>query len=68
MMAVARLGAIHSVVFGGFAAEELASRIDDSEPKLIITASAGIEPSRFVHYTEIVDDAMKLCKKIDNAE
>mmetsp|Transcript_10722 Transcript_10722/g.16298 ORF Transcript_10722/g.16298 Transcript_10722/m.16298 type:complete len:137 (-) Transcript_10722:1261-1671(-) len=68
MMAVARLGAIHSVVFGGFAAEELASRIDDSEPKLVITASAGIEPTRFVPYPDIVKDAMKLCKNIDNIE
>ena len=48
MLACARLGAIHSVVFGGFAANELATRIDDSEPKLVLTASCGIEPGRIV--------------------
>ena len=48
MLACARIGAIHSVVFGGFAAKELATRIDDAEPKLMLTASCGIEPGRIV--------------------
>lgn len=48
MLACARIGAIHSVVFGGFAAKELATRIDDSQPKMVLSASCGIEPSRLV--------------------
>jgi propionyl-CoA synthetase len=48
MLACARIGAIHSVVFGGFAAKELATRIEDAEPKLILSASCGIEPGRIV--------------------
>ena len=54
MLACARLGAIHSVVFGGFAANELAVRIDDATPKAIIAASAGIEPGRVVHYKPLL--------------
>jgi propionyl-CoA synthetase len=50
MLAVARLGAIHSVVFGGFAAHELATRIDDALPNVVVTASCGIEPGRVVPY------------------
>ena len=50
MFACARIGAIHSVVFGGFAPKELATRIDDAKPKLILTASCGIEPGRIVAY------------------
>ncbi len=50
MLACARLGAVHSVVFGGFAAKELASRIDDAEPDVLLTAVGGIEPSRRVEY------------------
>mmetsp|Transcript_8437 Transcript_8437/g.14137 ORF Transcript_8437/g.14137 Transcript_8437/m.14137 type:complete len:336 (-) Transcript_8437:676-1683(-) len=61
-LACARIGAIHSVVFGGFAAEELASRIDHSEAKLIITCSMGIEPSRKVDYIEIIKEAMTISK------
>ncbi len=53
MLACARLGAIHSVVFGGFAAHELASRIDDARPKIIVTASCGIEPGRIVPYVPL---------------
>ena len=49
MLACARIGAVHSVVFGGFAAKELATRIDDAQPKLILSASCGIEPGRIVH-------------------
>ncbi len=50
MLACARIGAIHSVVFGGFAAEELASRISDVLPKVIISASCGLEPKRIIDY------------------
>lgn len=58
MLAVARLGAIHSVVFGGFAAHELAVRIDDAQPKLVISASHGIEPHRLVPYKPLLDRAI----------
>ncbi|MER5171705.1 propionyl-CoA synthetase [Thioclava kandeliae] len=58
MLAVARLGAIHSVVFGGFAATELAVRIDDCTPKAIIAASCGLEPNRVVHYKPLLDQAI----------
>ncbi len=58
MLACARLGAIHSVVFGGFAAPELAARIDDATPKAIIAASCGIEPGRIVHYKPLLDAAL----------
>ncbi len=60
MLACARIGAIHSVVFGGFAAAELAKRIDDAAPKLIVTASCGIEPNRVIEYKPLLDDAIKL--------
>jgi len=58
MLACARLGAIHSVVFGGFAAHELAVRIDDAKPKAIIAASCGLEPGRVVHYKPLLDKAI----------
>jgi propionyl-CoA synthetase len=58
MLACARLGAIHSVVFGGFAAHELAVRIDDATPKAIIAASCGLEPGRVVHYKPLLDNAI----------
>ncbi|QEE34913.1 propionyl-CoA synthetase [Octadecabacter sp. SW4] len=58
MLACARLGAIHSVVFGGFAASELAVRIDDAKPKAIIAASCGLEPGRVVHYKPLLDGAI----------
>ncbi|NVK56090.1 MAG: propionyl-CoA synthetase [Alteromonadaceae bacterium] len=60
MLAVARLGAIHSVVFGGFAPHELAVRIEDAEPKLIVTASCGIEVSKIIEYKPLVDEAIAL--------
>ena len=60
MLACARLGAVHSVVFGGFAANELAVRIDDSKPKAIVTASCGIEPGRIVRYKPLLDGAIEL--------
>ena len=66
MLACARIGAIHSVVFGGFAAKELANRIEDCLPKLIITASCGLEPGKTIKYLPIVDEALDLCKGIDN--
>ena len=59
MLACARLGAIHSVVFGGFAAHELAVRIDDAKPKAIIAASCGLEPNRVVHYKPLLDAAIE---------
>ena len=62
MLACARLGAIHSVVFGGFAANELAVRIDDATPKAIIAASCGLEPGRVVHYKPLLDGAIDLAK------
>ena len=60
MLACARLGAIHSVVFGGFAANELATRIDDARPKAIISASCGIEPGRIIAYKPLLDRAIAL--------
>ncbi|MDA0923613.1 MAG: propionyl-CoA synthetase, partial [Proteobacteria bacterium] len=62
MLACARLGAIHSVVFGGFAANELAVRIDDCTPKCIIAASCGLEPGRVVHYKPLLDGALEIAK------
>ena len=60
MLACARIGAIHSVVFGGFASNELAVRIDDASPKAIIAASCGLEPGRAVHYKPLLDGAIDL--------
>lgn len=60
MLACARIGAIHSVVFGGFAAKELASRIDDAKPKMILSASCGIEPCRIVAYKPLLDSAIDI--------
>ncbi len=59
MLACARLGAVHSVVFGGFAANELAVRIDDARPKVIVSASCGIEPGRVVEYKPLLDKAIE---------
>jgi propionyl-CoA synthetase len=60
MLACARLGAVHSVVFGGFAANELAIRIDDAKPAVVVTASCGIEPGRVVEYKPLLDRAIEL--------
>jgi propionyl-CoA synthetase len=60
MLACARIGAIHSVVFGGFASHELAVRIEDTEPKLIVSASCGVEPGRMVAYKPLLDQAIGL--------
>ncbi len=62
MLACARLGAIHSVVFGGFAARELAIRIDDAKPKVLLTASGGIEITRVIQYKPLVDLALELAE------
>ncbi len=62
MLACARIGAVHSVVFGGFAAKELATRIDDAEPKVVLTASCGIEPGRIVEYKPLLELAIGLSK------
>jgi propionyl-CoA synthetase len=62
MLACARLGAIHSVVFGGFAGHELASRIDDARPVVIVSASCGIEPTRVVEYKPMLDHALELAQ------
>ena len=60
MLACARIGAVHSVVFGGFAASELAVRIDDAQPKAVLAASCGIEPGRIVEYKPLLDEAIEL--------
>ncbi len=60
MLACARIGAIHSVVFGGFAAKELATRIDDAKPKVIVSASCGIEVTRVIEYKPLLDEAIEL--------
>ena len=62
MLACARIGAVHSVVFGGFAAAELAKRIDDAAPKLVLTASCGVEPARIVPYKPLLDEALRLAR------
>ncbi|WP_371192731.1 propionyl-CoA synthetase [Glaciecola sp. SC05] len=62
MLACARIGAVHSVVFGGFSANELAIRINDAKPKLVVTASCGIEISRVIEYKPMVDQAIELAK------
>jgi propionyl-CoA synthetase len=62
MLACARIGAIHSVVFGGFAAKELATRIDDAKPKLILSASCGLEGARVIPYKPLLDEAIELAQ------
>ena len=62
MLACARLGAIHSVVFGGFAANELATRIDDAKPKVVISASCGVEANRIISYKPLVDEALRIAR------
>ena len=62
MLACARIGAIHSVVFGGFASNELAVRIDDATPKVVVAASCGVEPSRVVSYKPLLDHAIVLAE------
>ena len=60
MLACGRIGAVHSVVFGGFASNELASRIDDSKAKILVTASCGFEPGKTIQYKPLVDGALKM--------
>ena len=62
MLACARIGAVHSVVFGGFAANELATRIDDAKPKVIVSASCGIEISKVIEYKPLLDKAIELAE------
>ena len=62
MLACARLGAVHSVVFGGFAAASCATRIDDARPKLLITADAGLRGGKAIHYQPLVNEALRLAK------
>ena len=62
MLACARIGAVHCVVFGGFASNELAVRIDDCEPKLVVSASCGLEPGRVVEYKPLLDQAIGLAR------
>jgi propionyl-CoA synthetase len=67
MLACARIGAIHSVVFGGFAAKELATRLNDAKPKLVLSASCGLEPGRTVAYKPLLDQAIELAQAKPNA-
>jgi propionyl-CoA synthetase len=60
MLACARLGAVHSVVFGGFAASELATRIDDAKPKVVVSASCGVEGKRIIPYKPLLDEALRI--------
>ena len=62
MLACARLGAVHSVVFGGFAANELAARIDHAQPKVIVSASCGVEARRIVPYKPLLDEALRIAR------
>jgi propionyl-CoA synthetase len=63
MLACARIGAVHSVVFGGFAAKELATRINDAKPKVIVTASCGIEVKRVIAYKPLLDGAIEMAQR-----
>src|SRR5512133_1238067 len=62
MLACARLGAVHSVVFGGFAANELAARIDDARPKVVVSASCGVEARRIIPYKPLLDEALRIAR------
>jgi propionyl-CoA synthetase len=62
MFACARLGAVHSVVFGGFAANELATRIDDAKPKVVVSASCGVEVKRIIPYKPLLDEALRIAR------
>ena len=65
MLSCARIGAVHSVVFGGFSSAELASRLEDSKAKAVISASCGIEPSRTIAYKPLLDEALKIAGMTD---
>jgi propionyl-CoA synthetase len=60
MLACARLGAVHSVVFGGFAAHELAARVDDAKPKVLVSASCGVEIRKIIPYKRLLDEAFRI--------
>jgi len=60
MLATARLGAIHSLVFGGFASKELSTRVSHAKPKVIVSANAGVEPHRVINYKDLLDKAIEL--------
>src|SRR4249920_1998392 len=62
MLACARLGAVHSVVFGGFAANELATRIEDAKPKVVVSASCGVEVKRIIPYKPLLDEALRIAR------
>src|SRR5690606_26691320 len=62
MLACARIGAVHSVVFGGFAASELATRLEDATPRVVLSASCGIETARIVPYKPLLDEAIALSR------
>src|ERR1700753_4028277 len=64
MLACARLGAVHSVVFGGFAPAELAARIDDAEPVVVVTASCGVEGARTIEYKPLIDEALRRSRHV----
>jgi len=68
MLSCARIGAVHSVVFGGFASAELASRIIDCDPKVVVSANGGLEPNRTVDYKPLLDEALKIAKKEDTVK
>ena len=67
MLACARIGAIHSVVFGGFAAAEVAKRLDDATPKVLLTATCGIEPGRVIPYLPILNDSFKIAAHVPSS-
>lgn len=67
MLACARIGAVHSVVFGGFAPAELSARIDDAKPRVILTASCGIEPTRTIEYKPLIDAAIQMSQHTPDA-
>ena len=67
MLACARIGAVHSVVFGGFAPAELSARIDDAQPRVILTASCGIEPTRTIEYKPLIDTAIQMSEHTPDA-
>jgi propionyl-CoA synthetase len=67
MLACARIGAVHSVVFGGFAARELAARIEDAKPRVVISASCGIEVNRIIPYQPLLESALDMCSSRPSA-
>ena len=62
MLASSRIGAIHSLVFGGFASKELSTRINHAQPKIIVSANVGVEPNRLINYKSLLDHAIELAE------